>query len=316
MSPYISVIITAYNRKQYLLNAVSSAIDQSLPKDLYEIIVAKNFYDDYVDAKLNDAGIRAIYSDQKKSGAMVADALNQARGEIISFLDDDDEFVSTKLDSVFKAFALGTDYHYNNQKTMNDAGDIIGARIRPSFITNDKQKYLNFFIQRRLGFNNSSISVRRKIIEEEIEALKRINLSVDTFYLVCYLLHGNKLFYDGRPLTVYRVRQKYKNSRSQGLKVFADQEIKRADLFAQDYNLMLNITRGTPYEILPKFRLSWAKAMRAEFSIYSKKDIDEILTPVDFIRLIEFQPRKSIHWSRVILLQWLPKKVKQILISY
>jgi Glycosyl transferase family 2. len=38
---YISVIITAYDRKEYLLQAINSTIKQSLSKDLYEIILIK-----------------------------------------------------------------------------------------------------------------------------------------------------------------------------------------------------------------------------------------------------------------------------------
>ena len=43
--PFISVIITAHNRKEFLLEAVNSALNQTLPKDEYEIIVVKNFQD-------------------------------------------------------------------------------------------------------------------------------------------------------------------------------------------------------------------------------------------------------------------------------
>jgi len=311
VQPFISVIVTAYNRKHYLLNAVNSAINQMLPKEFYEIIVAKNFYDDFIDAKLKETGIRTIYSDQRKSGAMVADAVGEAQGDVISFLDDDDEFVPMKLESVFRAFQMGADYHYNNQKTMNELGQVAEGRIRPSFFTGDKQRYLNFLIKRRLAFNSSSISIRKKIVEKEIEALKRINISVDTFYLVCYLLHGDKLFYDGRPLTVYRVRSKQKNHISQGLSASAD-EIRKAELYARDYSLMIDMTRGTPYEVLPRFRLAWAKAMRAKFS-NDKKGIDQILAPRDLMLLMEFQPKRSLYWGWVAFLQWLPREAKQLL---
>ena len=43
--PYISVIITAYNRKDFLFNAIKSVVNQTLDKKYYEIIVIKNFED-------------------------------------------------------------------------------------------------------------------------------------------------------------------------------------------------------------------------------------------------------------------------------
>jgi len=54
--PYISVIITAYDRKKYLLGAVQSALNQTLPKDLYEVIVIKNFRDETIDRQLEKWG--------------------------------------------------------------------------------------------------------------------------------------------------------------------------------------------------------------------------------------------------------------------
>jgi len=56
--PYISVIITAYDRKKYLLGAVQSALNQTLPKDLYEVIVIKNFRDETIDRQLEKWGGR------------------------------------------------------------------------------------------------------------------------------------------------------------------------------------------------------------------------------------------------------------------
>ena len=44
-TPYISVIVTAYNRRQYLPDALRSLEAQTLSKDKFEVIVVKNFED-------------------------------------------------------------------------------------------------------------------------------------------------------------------------------------------------------------------------------------------------------------------------------
>ena len=46
---YISVIVSAYDRMKYLLEALKSVTDQSLPRDKYEIILVKNFNDETID---------------------------------------------------------------------------------------------------------------------------------------------------------------------------------------------------------------------------------------------------------------------------
>ena len=45
----ISVIITAYNRRDYLIDAMNSVLSQTLKKERYEVIVVKNFYDKELD---------------------------------------------------------------------------------------------------------------------------------------------------------------------------------------------------------------------------------------------------------------------------
>jgi Glycosyl transferase family 2. len=57
---FISVIITAYNRKEFLLDAIKSALKQTLPKDKYEIIVIKNFKDNLIDDFINENNIKSI----------------------------------------------------------------------------------------------------------------------------------------------------------------------------------------------------------------------------------------------------------------
>jgi len=47
-NPFISVIVTAYNRRKYVRHATESVISSTLPRDGYELIVVKNFRDEFV----------------------------------------------------------------------------------------------------------------------------------------------------------------------------------------------------------------------------------------------------------------------------
>ncbi|MEM3811936.1 MAG: glycosyltransferase [Thermoplasmata archaeon] len=60
MSNYISVIITAYNRKEYLLDAIKSVINQTLNRGFYEIIVVKNFHDKDIDNYITENKVKEI----------------------------------------------------------------------------------------------------------------------------------------------------------------------------------------------------------------------------------------------------------------
>jgi len=58
----ISVLITAYNRREYLAQAVASALNQSLSEELYEIILTKNF-DSSDDENWRATGVKLIRFD-------------------------------------------------------------------------------------------------------------------------------------------------------------------------------------------------------------------------------------------------------------
>ena len=113
--PYISVIITAYNRKEFLLNAIKSVVNQTVEKKYYEIIVIKNFRDETIDEFINKNKIKHLVMDGTV-GEYLDKGISEANGEIISFLDDDDLFFKNKLDIVYKEFRKNKDvvYYHNH----------------------------------------------------------------------------------------------------------------------------------------------------------------------------------------------------------
>ena len=74
--PLISVIITAYNRREFIRDAVNSVINSVLPEDEYEIIVVKNFKDEYVDSIVEKTGGKSIIANLVTVGAMIALGIN------------------------------------------------------------------------------------------------------------------------------------------------------------------------------------------------------------------------------------------------
>ncbi|MCY0863304.1 MAG: glycosyltransferase, partial [Metallosphaera prunae] len=73
---FISVIITAHNRKEYLMQAVDSALNQTLPKTEYEVIVVKNF-EDY-DEELEKKGVKSIVTSEKELGEKIVIGTKEA----------------------------------------------------------------------------------------------------------------------------------------------------------------------------------------------------------------------------------------------
>jgi len=84
-NPYISVIITAYNRKEFLLDAFNSALNQTLGRDKYEIIVTKNFTDNKMDSYIERNCGKLVFFEEGSMGEQIADALKYAKGRNLLF---------------------------------------------------------------------------------------------------------------------------------------------------------------------------------------------------------------------------------------
>ncbi len=100
----VSVVITAHNRKKYLLEAVNSVLHQVNPGVEIEIVVVKNFVDDKIDSFLMNSGAVNIYTDEESFGGKLSLGIDASSGNIICFLDDDDMFNPVKIGLIRKIF--------------------------------------------------------------------------------------------------------------------------------------------------------------------------------------------------------------------
>jgi len=98
-SPYISVLILAHDRRKFLFDAVNSVLSQDFPRDKFEVLMVKYESDDdkEIDKKLEELGVRVINTKEVSLGAKIAVGAEEAKGEALTFLEDDDLFLSEKL---------------------------------------------------------------------------------------------------------------------------------------------------------------------------------------------------------------------------
>ena len=257
--PYISVIVPAYNRREYLLSAVNSVVSQDFPRDLYEVIVVKNFSDDAIDSKLQELGVVNLHSDQPGLGAKVYEALQVARGEVISLLEDDDEFLPGKLQRVYSSFKAKStlDFYRNGELLIDGAGNRLGIREYPESCVGylseaEKWKYIKAIESCSLR-GNSYMSIRRDVLLHRVDVLKRLTPAVDAYNLASAIIYGRDLLFDRAVLTAYRIHpnQIMTNlavSRSLAFSAYARKMAERELRFFRDQSLLLDMVRGTRYE--------------------------------------------------------------------
>lgn len=189
---YISVIITAYNRKQFILDAINSALNQSLNRDKYEIIVIKNFVDENIDRIINENKIKQANL-EGTMGKYLLTGFNMAQGNVISFLDDDDIFFENKLEAVYEIFK-------NNDK-------VIYFHNLPRFIDENKNPIDG--LGKAASFNMSCISIRKNIVQ--LDKLAHLSFLIDSFMLYSAFDTGGLIISSNKILSYYRLHDSTSN---------------------------------------------------------------------------------------------------------
>ena len=222
-NPYISVVIIAYDRKEFILEAVKSVIDQTLERSKYEIIVVKNYLDREIDKFLEENDVFNIYSSEKHLGAKLSYGIGESRGEVVSFLEDDDLYLPFKLKEVYEVFQGNKDVIYFKHSVVETRNvDNVLAE------TKEKQEMMQlrkvfpisklisikriYFIQNYGVGNTSAISIRKNSYLQFRIIFQRLNYLVDLLFFFLSLLMVNKhvkLCFQSAPLSIYRMHDSW-----------------------------------------------------------------------------------------------------------
>jgi len=188
----ISVIIIAYNRKIFLKDAIKSVLNQSLDRNLYEIIIVKNFKDKDIDDFIDQNGLLNIFSEDNTILGKFLEGIKNSKGDTIAFLEDDDRFHKDKLKIVNEIFSDEDVVYYHNAAQYIDEDERFLDRINCG-----------------ISFNLSSISVRKSIIKTELMKNPVTSYMSDFFIYLCAIDSGGRIITDKRTLTYY---MQHKNS--------------------------------------------------------------------------------------------------------
>ena len=218
--PRLSVVVLAHDRRKYVKDAVASALDQTLPRDAYEVLVYKNFEDPDIDPYLQSSGVRVFNTPPGARPRTLRAVLREARGEVLCFLDDDDLFLPEKLAYVDRRFtedpSLG--YFHNGFVVVAEDGKPFD---RTPFPQTGERVYLPSGDGRhrpvppnalRLGFNTSSVSVRRDWLTPFLASFEhRESEWSDALLLASALVSGRGVLVDPTKLTCYRYHESWTN---------------------------------------------------------------------------------------------------------
>ncbi|MGC8992403.1 MAG: glycosyltransferase family 2 protein [Thermoplasmata archaeon] len=232
----ISVVIIAHNRKKYLLDAVNSVLKQSLDKSYYEIIVLKNFKDPEIDEFLNKNDVINVLRNDDRWGIWVTDAMKISKGEIISFLDDDDMFEQNKLKIILDIFSENRNlgYIHNDRIYIDEHSNIIKRRSQNfHFLKESNEKYFEFkdknnfncLMMEKFYDNLSSTSIRKKILLENTDFVNMIEMGTDISIFSMALSSEYSVLYILKKLTYFRIHESTSQSVNENFVNFVNKEL-------------------------------------------------------------------------------------------
>lgn len=139
----ISVIIPTYKPQSYLWECLDSLANQTIPKDWYEVILVLNgckepFYSNIKEYINEHEGVNWRFIHTMIGGVSNARniALDEAKGEYITFIDDDDFVSPTYLEELYEKSSVdtvGVCYPLSFKDGTND--------YTSYYITKDYEKY-------------------------------------------------------------------------------------------------------------------------------------------------------------------------------
>ncbi len=232
--PELSVVIPSYNRFKYLLNAIESINLQCY--DNLEIVVVNDGSDDpeYQTHKFQ-SNVKVIHLEQNQKeihgfgpGSIRNFGINEAQGEYIAFLDDDDVWLPNKLNIQLErmlkknlrlssteglygegVYDASKKYQiYNKEKYIDDLKHLYRNSF---FIKNNKlpEVWNSDFTEIHNCFITSSVIVEKNIINEidgfrnlprwaDYDCWKRLQQRYDSLYIDTPLVYFDGLHGDGR----------------------------------------------------------------------------------------------------------------------
>ena len=212
-APLMSVLITCYSRKEFILRAIESVLNQTIDRSTYEIIVSKNYKDVYIDDFLIKNHCKIIFDERSGIGVRLAGLIRAAESDILVFLEDDDCFKGNKLEEIFNIFKdpevnyvnnayLTVDYNGNHLSTDHNPalGNAWGVSTPVSNF-----RIMRKLFKKKLYFSMSNISVRRFMVSEYIDDLSKIRVAPDFFMFVTALQNKGIVMYCPTTLTVWRL---------------------------------------------------------------------------------------------------------------
>ena len=315
-----SALIVCYKRKEFILEAVKSIVNQDYCQENVEIVVVKAFLDEYIDKELNKYNVKIIFCDSPSNGISVSKGIKSCCNDIICILDDDDIFNKNKFKAISKIFENNQEISLliNGYFKIDQSGYEIADK---QIAENHKDNELNIldigkcnlsnkeFRKFDIFFNTSRISLRNKDMVRLSEYLENISYGVDNAIVMFYIFESKQIAITKSKLTAYRIHgqnisiiKSYDKSFDR-LKSQLDKEIESFENI-QIFRKNRDIAFGNHIELLIsylKLKRAYIRGSRSEIFVETTNLLKFYILHSKKMKTNGFYPRLNLYVYRDIL---------------
>lgn len=208
-----SIIIPVYNRIDYVRKAVDSCLNQEYERKNIEIIVVKNFSDADLEEWLRQRSVLIINSQKVSLVDKLLEGISISRSDIVCLLEDDDEFVYNKLETLNRyynefpsAACVHNNFIYKEEKNYEINKFYLKHQKNPEKAIRLKQERqkLSLIKQRDIYHNLSSWSFRRDSGFTLLQDMAGLTYDIDFLLYIEVIEHEKEMIILPEKLTIYR----------------------------------------------------------------------------------------------------------------
>jgi glycosyltransferase involved in cell wall biosynthesis len=210
--PFVSVLIDTYNHERFIEQAIVSALEQDFPAAEREIIVVDDGSSDRTPEVVRkfEPQVRLL---QKKNGGQ-ASAFNvgipECKGEIVSFLDGDDWWVSNKLQLAVSELEKNAELgavghgHYEVHADGRPLGVVVPEKKTLLHLQDMPTALL--FTHLRCFLGTTKITIRKRILDRILPFPEELVIEADEYMFTLAPAIAPALVLD-KPLFYYRFHE-------------------------------------------------------------------------------------------------------------
>jgi len=188
-APVVSVIIDSYNYGNYIEDAINSVLVQTLPRNMFEVIVVDDGSTDDTRQRVSKylPDVQYIYKENGGQASAFNAGVAVAKGEYIAFLDADDYWHPNKLAMILEKFESDgqIDVVYHTLMVVNGEGehvDIFPEWFDKIVADNPVQNYDDWLSV--IGSATSGFSFRLETLRQLFPIPDEFTLCADGYLMV------------------------------------------------------------------------------------------------------------------------------------